>query len=187
MCLERVDSVEEEGFFACSVINKRKYWPSMVPGKDIEDHSGEVEAGEKYPIQGTVDDVIYNLWRTKEHNYVKRTMDTGGRLLADDTCKETARRRNENGEDVVKKFKYKLPFDWDFCYRHAVDDHNNLRHALPSIEYKWVTYWWECRVFSFILAISEVNEFLILRYFVYCGLHREGMPTLLDFFRKLVR
>ena len=35
---------------------------------------------------------------------------------------------------MVKKFNYKLPFDWYFCYRYAVDDHNNLRHTLPSIE-----------------------------------------------------
>ena len=48
-----------------------------------------------------------------------------------------------------------------------------------------MTDWWECRVFSFILAISEVNAFLILRYFVYCGLRREGMTTLLEFSQKL--
>ena len=40
--------------------------------------------------------------------------------------------------------------------------------------------------FAFILAISEVNKFLILRYFVYCGLFREGMPTLLEFRWKLM-
>ena len=44
---------------------------------------------------------------------------------------------------------------------------------------------WDCQLFSFILAISEVNTFLILRYFVYCGLHREGMPALPEFHRKL--
>jgi hypothetical protein len=48
-------------------------------------------------------------------------------------------------------------------YRHAVDDHNNLCHALPSIEDSWVTHRWEIRVFSFVLAISKVNAFLALR------------------------
>ena len=47
----------------------------------------------------------------KDPNYVMRMMDTGGRLLADETRKETVRIRKENIEDVVKKFKYKLPFD----------------------------------------------------------------------------
>ena len=52
----------------------------------------EVEVGDTDAIQGTVDDVIYNLWGMKEPNYVMRMMATGGRLLADDTCKETVRR-----------------------------------------------------------------------------------------------
>ena len=69
----------------------------------------------------------------KEHNYVMRKMDTVFRLFAYYTCKDTARIWNENGEEVVNEFKYKLPFDWKFCYRHAVNDRKNLRHSLPSI------------------------------------------------------
>ena len=115
----------------------------------------------------------------KEPNYVVRMMANGGCLLIDDTCKDNVRIWRENGEDVVKNFKYKLPFDWNFRYHHAVDYHNKLRHALPPIEDIWVTYWWDCGVFAFILAISEVNAFLILHYFIYCGLRWEGMPTLL--------
>ena len=98
-----------------------------------------------------------------ETNYVVRIMATGGRLLADDTCKETAVIWKVNEEDLVKKFKYKIPFDWRVRFRHAVENHNNPRHALPSIEDTRMTYWWECRLFVFILAISEVIEFLILR------------------------
>ena len=101
--------------------------------------------------------------------------------MEDETCKETVRRWKANVEDVVKNFKYKIPFDWNFRYHHVVGDQNNLRHSLPPIEDTWVTDWWECQVFSFILAISEVNALLILRYFVYCGLHWEGMPTLMEF------
>ena len=122
--------------------------------------------GETYAIQGTVDDVIYNLWGTKEPTYVTRMIATGGRLLADDTQKENVIRWKENREDLVKKFKYKMLFDWNFCYRHVVDDHNKLRHELPSIEDTWVIDQWECWIFAFILDISEVNAFLILRHFV---------------------
>ena len=135
----------------------------MVPGKETEDHFGEVELGGTDAIHVTVDDVIYNLWGMKEPNYLMRMMATGGRLLADDTRKETVKRWNENGEDVVKKFKYKLPFDWHFRYQHTVNDHNNLIHALPSIEDTWVTDRREFQVFASILAISEVDIFLILR------------------------
>ena len=87
---------------------------------------------------------------------------------------------------MVKKFKYKLTFDWDFRYRHVVDNHNNLRHSLPSIEDTWMTNRWDCQVFALILAILEVNAFLILRYFVYCGLRWEVIPTLLEFLWKLL-
>ena len=31
--------------FACAVIKKRRYWPSMVQGKETEDHYGGVEVG----------------------------------------------------------------------------------------------------------------------------------------------
>ena len=57
----------------------------------MEDNFGEVEVWEIDFIQVTVYDVIYNLWGMKEPNYVMRMMATGGRLLADDTCKETVR------------------------------------------------------------------------------------------------
>ena len=39
-----------------------------------------------------------------------RMMATGGRILEDDTFKEAVRIWKENGEDVMKKFNYKLPF-----------------------------------------------------------------------------
>ena len=99
----------------------------------------------------------------KEPNYVMRMMATSGHLLADETCKDTVRRWKENGEDVVKKFKDKLPLDWHFRYRHTVDNHHKLRHVLPSIEDTRMTDRWECQAFTFILAISEVNSFFILR------------------------
>ena len=44
--------------------------------------------GETDATQGTVNDVIYNLWAMKEPNYLTRMMVTGDRLLADDTCNE---------------------------------------------------------------------------------------------------
>ena len=126
--------LSKKGIFAYAVIKKRKHWPYIVPGKYMKDYFGEVEVGETDAIQGTIYYVIYNLWGIKEPNYVTRIMSTAGRILADDTCKETVRRWKENGEEAVKKFKYKLPFDLHFCYCRAMENHNNLRNALPSIE-----------------------------------------------------
>ena len=42
---------------------------------------GGVELGETNSIQGTVDDVTYNLWVMKDPNYVMVMMATDGRLL----------------------------------------------------------------------------------------------------------
>ena len=64
----------------------------MVPGKETEDHFGEVDVGDTDTIQVTVDIVIYNLWELKEFNYVMRVMDTGGHILVDGIFKETVRR-----------------------------------------------------------------------------------------------
>ena len=73
-------------------VKKRRYKPPMVPGKYMEDSFWEVEVGETYDIQGTVDDVIYNIWGMKDPTYVMKMMATGDQLLADETCNETARR-----------------------------------------------------------------------------------------------
>ncbi|KAL3780541.1 hypothetical protein ACHAW5_006750 [Stephanodiscus triporus] len=48
----------------------------------------------------------------------------------------------------------------------------------------WKTQRWETRVFSFILAITEVNAFLCLRYFTF-GRDPSRMPHLLAFRRRL--
>ena len=69
--------------FACAFIKKRRYWPSMVPGKYMGDHFGRMVVGETDGIQGTVDGDIYNLWGMKEPIYVMRMMATGGCLLED--------------------------------------------------------------------------------------------------------
>ena len=69
-------------------------------------------------------------------------------------------------------------------YRHIVDDHNNLRHAAPSIEATWKTQRWSIRVFSFLIAITEINTFIAFRYFVWKD--SDSCMTLLEFRRKLV-
>ena len=86
---------------------------------------------------------------------------------------------------VSRRFHYTCPFDWHFWYCHAVDDHNNLRHSLPSIEDNWVTWRWETRVFTFLFAITEVNAFLCLRYFTFRKGELLGCPKLTTFWQRL--
>ena len=155
-------------------------------GEEVKTHFNRegVSVGDTGAVSGHMDGVSYNFWCMKEPNYIMSCMATGGRLLSDATCKVATRSWVENGVNIVKSFAYALPFDWHFRYRHAVDDHNNLRHALPSIEDTWLTTRWELRVLAFVLALCEVNSYLALKYFVFAGV-MDVMPTLLVFRRKL--
>jgi hypothetical protein len=151
----------------------------------MQQYFHEHDVGDIDAVAGTLDGIPYNLWCMKEPDYVMRMMATGGALLADENCKEATRSWMEDGVEKSAKFKYAKPFDWHFKYRHAVDDHNNLRHALPSIEDGWRTIRWENRVFSFVLAVCEINAYLFLRYFVCSNWAKDDVPTLLMFRRKL--
>ena len=186
--LKAIIELQKVGVYSCALIKKQKYWPTLVPGEAMQrffDEEG-IEMGGTHAIQGVFEGTTYNLWGMKEPDYVMRMMATGGPLAALDSCKMAKRRwRGEGGVDCSRTFQYTCPFDWHFRYRHAVDDHNNLRHALPSIEDSWVSQRWETRVFSFILAITEVNAFLCLRYFTFGKGAIEGCPTLLRFRRRL--
>ena len=62
---------------------------------------------------------------------------------------------------------YTETFTNHYLDRHSVDDHNNLRHFQTSIESTLITYWWVICLFSFIMAISEVNIFLACYYFMW--------------------
>jgi len=116
--------------------------------------------GEWLAISGKLDGEDYFLWGLREPSYVMKMMATGGPLLPNATCAEQKRVWLEDGVQCVRRFQFPCPFDWHYKYRHAVDDHNNLRHAHPSIEHTITTTRWEIRVFSFIIAVSEVNAYL---------------------------
>ena len=56
--LKGLIQLRKKGFFACAVIENIRYWHTMVPDKETEDHFREVEVGDTDAIQVTVDDVI---------------------------------------------------------------------------------------------------------------------------------
>lgn len=183
--LKGIIELKKRGLFACALIKKRRYWPTLVPGDAMQQHFDGMEVGAVDAISGELDGIPYNLWGMKEPDYVMRMMATGGALLPDETHKDAVRSWKVGGTDQHVTFKYTKPVAWHFKYRHAVDDHNNLRHALPSLEDAWKTTRWENRVFSFVLAVCEVNSYLFLRYFLFDDGTKDGAPLFLDFRRKL--
>ena len=56
--LEGLIQLRKKFIFAWDAIKKRRYWPSVAPGKYMEDHFGGVEVGETDAIQVKVDGVI---------------------------------------------------------------------------------------------------------------------------------
>jgi hypothetical protein len=123
----------------------------------------------------------YFLWGMKEPDYIMRMMVAGGPLTADESCRTAKQVWKEGWENLLGTFQYTWPFDWHFKYRNAIDDHINLCHAVPAIEESSVTKHWECHVFAFLLALSEINAFLALCYFVFGRSSIEGCPTLIEF------
>ncbi|KAL7460432.1 hypothetical protein ACHAXS_000883, partial [Conticribra weissflogii] len=110
----------------------------------------------------------------KEPDYIMKMMATSGALVV---WHWTVR-----GIAMRRVFTDTKPFHLHFKFRHVVDDHNNLQHALPSIEDSWRTNRWPVRVFLFILAITEVNTFLVMRLFNW---EKKHAPTYLSFHGKL--
>jgi len=179
--LKALVELKKVGMFACAVIKKRRYWPAMVPSNAMMEAFNKVQIGDSRAISGVLDGVKYFLWGLKEPNYVMKMMATGGPLILNDSCKMQRRTWTEAGLNIVKSFQFLLLYDWHYKYHHAVDNHNNLRHSLPSIEHTITMTCWEMCVFLFVLAVSEVNAFLAYSFFC----RPDPVPTLQQFQHKL--
>ena len=87
----------------------------------------------------------------------------------------------KNSEIKTFCFIMTYVFSNHFWGRHMIDDHNNQRHSVPSIENSWVTHRWADRVFSFLLAITEVNAYNCFRYFIWEPAMRTNIPSIQQF------
>ncbi len=143
-----------------ALIKKRQYWLTLVPDDAILEYLKDKPVGSVDAISGILDKVKYNIWCMKEPDYVMKIMATGGSLCSEGG-REVKHSWKENGQIKAASFTYTKPYKWHFKYCHAVDDHNNLCHALPSLEDTWKTDQWPLLVFTFLLAVTEVNVYLI--------------------------
>ena len=185
--LKAIIQLRKVGVYASAVIKKRCYWPSYVKGDVMNKHMSEKQLGECDCIKGEMDGVAYNLFCMRDVDYVSKMMTTYGGLVTNPDCVPTTRTvLAANGSTERKPFQYMEPFDNHYCYRHSVDDHNNLRHTEPSIEGTLIMPRWSLWAFSFILATCEVNAFLAYKYFV-CANDASKLKnlTLLEFRKSL--
>ena len=179
--LKALIELRKNGVYASAVVKKRRYWPTLVPGDAIDAKFKDEEVGATQSLRGELDGIKYDIFCLKEPIYTMKIMSTYAGLVAPHNPYEVNRHYIHNQQEVKSSFKLQEPFANHYLYRHAVDDHNNARHALPSIEDTWGTHRWPCRVFSYILATSEVNTWLIYRYFVW----KNNEMELIDFRKKL--
>jgi hypothetical protein len=147
---------------------KWKYWLKGVPGEAMQAffNGDGVNVRDCHAFQGMIERTMYNLWGMKEPDYIMLMMATNGLLGGNESCRMASCWWNEGGVEVVWTFHYTCPFDWHFQYWHAVDDHNSPQLGLPLIKDSWTMQWWETHVFLFILAITKVNAFFCLQYFI---------------------
>ena len=182
--LQAIIALRDKGVFASALIKKRKYWPKWIDGDMIDKAMEDKAVGECDSYRGTLNNVPYDVFCMKEPEYVMKIMSTYGGLVEKDGQHESKRvYKNIENREVTVFFKYKEPFSNHFNYRHAVDDHNNLRHLTPSLEETWVTHQWPIRVFSFLLAVTEVNIYKAFSYFAWS---KEQAPDSILAFRKLL-
>ena len=178
--LRAIIELKKRGVFASALIKKRKYWPKYIHGNSIDAHFNDKQIGEADSIPGQMHNIPFHIFGMKEPDYVMKLMSTYGtnELQMDHPMQRIYMEKNK---EVKKEFHYPEVVSNHFKYRHSVDDHNAKRHSPICLEHVWATKHWPHRVFSFLLAITEVNTNLAEAYF-----HRksESRPQL-DF-RKLL-
>jgi hypothetical protein len=144
-----------------------------------------INVGDCHAVQGMMDCTTYNLWGMKEPDYVMRMMATGRPLRYNETCWRPFVVGRKGGLKCLVGSDTHAHLTGIFLYLHSVDNHNNLWLGLPSIEDSWITHRGEICVFSFLLALTEVNAFLCLRYFTFAKGTIAGCPTLQTFWHRL--
>ena len=113
------------------------------------------EVGGYDSLRGTLDGVPYDMFTLKEPDYTMKLMSTYGGLIVPKNQKLSKRIWKGRGKTKITTFQYTEPFANHFYFRHAVDDHSNLRHEVPSIESTIVTHHWLLCVFSFLHTVTE--------------------------------
>jgi Transposase IS4 len=113
----------------------------------------------------------------KDAGYVSMFMSTYGTLERKDH--KATRYPKINGR--IEKNTFMLPevFSNHCKYKSLIDSHNAKRHAPISLETTWATKQWPNRVFSFLLAVTEVNCFLVSKYF-----YNQEYENMIDFRQK---
>ena len=159
--LQGVAVLRKKKVFSYALIKKRKYWPKHIDGDGIKAHFKDLEVGTVDAMKGSLDGVNVQVHCLKEPEYVMMLMSSYGTL---ERVGENKKRvwTNEGGRAPIKKtIKYPELVYNHFHYMDAVDAHNGSQMFPISLEETWKTNRWACRIFAFLLAVTEVNYRLV--------------------------
>ena len=178
--LQGLVELRKRGVFAAALIKKRRYWPKHIQGDAIKNHFATKEVGDVDAWPGVLDGVRVHIFAMKEPDYVMSLMSTYGTLVRGGEQKE--RNYKDIGGNKRRRFFYpELIVDY-FSSRDKVDSHNGSRMFPIALEETWKTKRWPCRVFQFLLAITEVNMKLISEYYYGCD-----KTSMLDFRKRFAK
>ena len=146
------------------MIKKKKDWPKVVPGAEIDAHFEDKDLYNCDMLEASIDGLSCQLMCMKEPNYVMKIMCK--RMTLDNfEGGQTRREYIVDGVKTTKTFGYKQPFRMHYKFRHQVDDNNNRRHSPISVDRTWATKFWEDRNCAWYIATSEVKTNLALGHF----------------------
>jgi hypothetical protein len=112
--LKAIVALKKHGMFAGTLIKKRRYWPTLVPGNAMQSmFDGEDKrVGDFLGISGDLNGEDCFLWGMKEPDYAMKMMATGGPLLATQHCQEVKWKWTNRGVMESQSFHYPCPINW---------------------------------------------------------------------------
>ncbi len=166
--LKGIVELRKQGFFAGALIKKHQYWSLLVPGNAM-DYTSTIRKlvkmmqflkclMRKNITFGAWKSLImwWRLWQLEVLWFLMKVankLQEGGLM--------------EVGSQSKPIFNTQNLLIGIFCYRHIVDDYNKLWHSSPALEETWLTQCWAIHAYSFLLAITKVNLFLIMQLFMW--------------------
>ena len=163
--LEGLRQLQMKGVYGHALIKKKKTWPKHIPGAMIDHHFETKDIGDVDSLKGLIGTTPFHVFCLKEPDFICKIMATH---TSENRVDDHNTRRSwvdpVTKETRSKEFKYTEVFSLHYRYRHQIDDHNNRRHNPIGIEETWATKRWPIRVFSFIIAVTEVNAYRMKEY-----------------------
>jgi hypothetical protein len=146
-------AMHKVGVYGAALIKKRRYWPRLVPGDQIDAYFKDKGLGVADTLEQDIEGTKFLIHCQNDTKYVTKIMATYG-LICENADHTTY--RHVGGE--WKSFKYVEPMSRHNHSKHWVDDFNQRRHQPIALEDVWKTTWWPHRQFTFLLSVAEVNS-----------------------------